>query len=74
MKFFTDINKISTFRPIADFIDKASIIGLKNKGIIPIRVTLKAKKYLTKRAYEKNKGKWGTVIYIFEKIDKKENL
>lgn len=67
MKFFTDINKISTFRPIADFIDKASIIGLKNKGVIPLRVTFKTKKYLTQRAYEKNKGKWGTVIYIFEK-------
>mgnify|MGYP001579732447 CR=1 FL=1 len=56
--FLLDIHKTSTFRPIADLIDKASIIGFKNKGVIPLRITSRAEKYLTKRAYEKNKGSY----------------
>ncbi len=65
--FFLDIHKTSTFRPITEYADITSLIGFKIKGIVPLRVTPEAKKYLTKKAYEKNKGKFGSVIYIFEK-------
>ncbi|GAJ14553.1 unnamed protein product, partial [marine sediment metagenome] len=66
--FFPDVSKTCSFHSISEYVDKVSIIGFKIKEIIPLRVTPRAKKYLTKKAYEKNKEKFGSVIYIFEKI------
>lgn len=66
-KDYLDIEKTCEFHSIAEYIDKATSIGFKVKEILPLRVNPPAKKYLTKESYEKNKGKWGTVIYIFEK-------
>ena len=62
-----DVSKTCRFHSIAEYIDKTSLIGFKLVGIIPLRVTSRAKKYLTKKAYEKNKGKFGSMIYVFEK-------
>lgn len=62
-----DYQKTSYHRPIAEYLDKTSLIGYKLVGIELLRVTPKLKKYLTRPSYKKNKGKWGTAIFIFEK-------